>query len=197
MRRTITSVDHEQDHAEWTNASCAAFRLLVALSVVLCALAFAANSIKIKNPLLASTIAEMQGDATLKAARAFHEYLNTGDEALLKQAVAETFTDLTLPPGRPQGPDGLSFASRQLRTAAPDLKVTVVKMIVADDYVTLVMNFTGHFTGTFDNVQGRGQPISFTTADLLRVAQGRVADEWHMRDNLALLQQMGVAKVNS
>ena len=86
--------------------------------------------------------------------------------------------------------------ARQLRTAAPDLKVTVVKIIVADDYVTLVMNVTGHFTGTFDNVQGKGQPIAFTTADLLRVAQGRVSDEWHMRDSLALLQQMGVAKAN-
>jgi predicted ester cyclase len=170
---------------------------VVVLSVTLGALAFGANSIKIDNPLVASTIAGMQGDTTVKAARAFHEYLNTGDEALLKQAVAETFTDHTLPPGRPQGPDGLTFASRQLHTAAPDLKVTVVKMIVADDYVTLVMNFTGHFAGTFDNVQGKGQPISFTTADLLRVAQGRVADEWHMRDNLALLQQMGFAKVNS
>jgi predicted ester cyclase len=169
---------------------------LVALSLALCALAVAANSVKIDN-LVASTIAEMKRDATVKAARAFYEFLNTADEAMFKQAVAETFTDHTLPPGRPQGPDGLSFASRQLRAAAPDLKVTVVKMIVANNYVTIVMNFAGHFTGTYDDVQGKGQPISFTATDLLRVVQGRVADEWHMKDNLALLQQMGIAKVNS
>jgi len=29
----------------------------------------------------------------------------------------------------------------------PDLKVTVEKMIVAGDYVTVHMSFTGHFTG--------------------------------------------------
>ncbi len=36
----------------------------------------------------------------MKAARAFYEFWNTGDEALLKQALAETFT--VLPPTRPK-----------------------------------------------------------------------------------------------
>ena len=169
---------------------------LVALSLALCALALAAGSVRNGNPFVTSTIAEMQRDATVKAARAFYEFLNTGDETLLKQAVAENFTDHTLPPGRRQGLHGLSFASRQFRAAVPDLKVTLVKMIVADDYVTLHMNFAGHFSGTFDNIRGNGQPISFIATDLLRVVNGRVADCWHVKDNLALLQQMGVAKVN-
>jgi predicted ester cyclase len=170
---------------------------LVALSVALSALALAAGGVTIGNPFVASTVAQMQSDATAKAARAFYEFLNTGDEALLKQAVAENFTDHTLPLGRPQGLDGLSFALRRLRAAVPDLKVTLVKMIVADDYVTLLMNFAGHFTGTFDSIRGKDQPISFIATDLLRVVDGRIADSWHVKDNLALLQQMGVAKVNS
>ena len=117
---------------------------LVALSLALSALALVADSVTIGNPFVASTVAEMQRDATVNAARAFYEFLNTGDETLLKQAVAENFTDHTLPPGRPQGPDWLTFASRRFRAAVPDLKVTLVKMIVADDYVTLLMNFAGH-----------------------------------------------------
>ena len=102
-----------------------------------------------------------------------------------------------MPPGRPQGPEGPAFASREFRAAVPDLKVTVEKMIVAGDYVTVHMLFSGHFTGTFGKVQGKDQAISFIAADLLKVGNGRITDNWHIEDNLTLLQQMGIAKVAS
>jgi hypothetical protein len=47
-----------------------------------------------------------------KAARAFYEGWNTGDAAQLQAALSPGFTDHTLPPGRPQGPEGPAFASR-------------------------------------------------------------------------------------
>ena len=130
-------------------------------------------------------------------ARAFYDFWNTGDEAYLKQAIAMNFTDRTLPPGRPQGPEGPAFALRQFRAAVPDLNVTVEKMIVASDYVTVHMRFTGHFTGTFGQTQGQGQPLAFIATDLVKVENGRITDNWHIEDNLTLLQEMGVAKVQS
>jgi predicted ester cyclase len=39
----------------------------------------------------------------------------------------------------------------------PDLAVTVEKMIVANDYVTVHRKFTGHFTGKFGQTSGKGQ----------------------------------------
>jgi predicted ester cyclase len=159
--------------------------------------ALAADGIKINDLVIADRIPAAQREATVKAVRAFYDFWNTGDETLLKQAIAENFTDRTLPPGRPQGPEGPVFASRQFRAAVPDLKVTVEKMIVADNYVTVHMSFTGHFTGTFGRTQGKGQPIDFIATDLVKVANGRITDNWHIEDNLTLLQQMGVAKVGS
>jgi predicted ester cyclase len=70
-------------------------------------------------------------------------------------------------------------------------------MIVAGDYVTVHMHFAGHFTGTFGKARGRGQAISFIATDLVKVENGRITDNWHIEDNLTLLQQMGVAKVAS
>jgi predicted ester cyclase len=145
--------------------------------------------------VVATSIPQSQRDATVKAARAFYEFWNTGDEADLKRAIAPGFTDHTLPPGRPQGPAGPAFASRQFRAAVPDLSVEVEKMIVAGDYVTVHMKFTGHFTGQFGQTKGKGQPIAFIATDLLKVGNGRVTDNWHIEDNLTLLQQMDVAKV--
>ncbi len=171
-------------------------RALAALTLSLSTPALAAESIKINDLVVAATIPEAQRDATMKAVRAFYDFWNTGDEALLKEAVASNFTDHTLPPGRPQGPQGPAFASRRFRAAVPDLKVTVEKMIVAGDYVTVHMIFTGHFTGRFGQTQGKGQPVPFIATDLVKIENGRITDNWHIEDNLTLLQEMGVAKVD-
>jgi predicted ester cyclase len=169
---------------------------LAALMLSLSTPAFAADSVKINDLVVAASIPDAQREATMKAVRAFYEFWSTGDEALLKEAIAPNFTDHTLPPGRPQGPEGPAFASRRFRAAVPDLKVTVEKMIVAGDYVTVHMSFTGHFAGRFGQTQGKGQPISFIATDLVKIENGRITDNWHIEDNLTLLQEMGVARVD-
>jgi predicted ester cyclase len=133
-----------------------------------------------------------QRPAVAAAVRAFYAFWNTGDESFLKDAIAESFTDHTLPPGRPQGPGGPPFASRAFRAAVPDLRVEVRMMVVAGEYVTVHMLFTGHFTGAFGSTRGAGQRISFIATDLLKVHDGRISDNWHLEDNLALLKQMGL-----
>jgi len=170
--------------------------LLAASALSLSAPALAADGVKIDDLIVAAAIPDAQREATLKAVRAFYGFWNSGDQALLKQAIADNFTDRTLPPGRPQGPEGPAFASRQFRAAVPDLAVAVEKMIVAGDYVTVHMKFTGHFTGKLGQSQGKGQPIAFIATDLVKVENGRITDNWHIEDNLTLLQEMGVAKVD-
>src|SRR5258708_8455315 len=131
---------------------------LVASLTLLLTPAFAADSVKINDLIIAGPIPDAQRDATMKAVRAFYDFWNTGDEVLLKEAISSNFTDHALPPGRPQGPQGPAFASRRFRTAVPDLKVTVNKMIVAGDYVTVHMNFTRPFTGRVRPKPGQSQP---------------------------------------
>jgi predicted ester cyclase len=162
-----------------------------ALSIALSAPAFSAD-VKIDELIVGTSIPQVQEDAVIKAARAFYEFWNTGDDALLKQAITPAFIDRTLPSGRPQGPQGPAFASHQFRAAVPDLRVEVKKMIVAGDYVTVHMVFTGHFTGTFGQTQGKGQSINFIATDLLKVTDGGITDNWHIEDNLTLMKQFGL-----
>jgi len=61
--------------------------------------ALSADSVAIDDFVIASTISETERDATANAARAFYEFWNTGDEAVLKQALAENFADHALPRG--------------------------------------------------------------------------------------------------
>ena len=155
-----------------------------------------AEELMIKDLIVASSVPAAQRETTITAAKTFYQFWNTGDESQLKTAIAPNFTDHTLPAGRPQGPAGPAFASINFRAAVPDLSVEVVKMVVAGDYVTVHMEFKGHFTGTFGQTKGNGQPIDFIATDLLKVTNGRITDNWHIEDNLTLLSKMGVAKVN-
>jgi hypothetical protein len=67
------------------------------------------------------------------APRAFYEFWKSGDETFLKRAVAQNFTDRTLPPGRPQGTEGPALP----RVSSAQLRATVQKMVVAGNLVAL------------------------------------------------------------
>jgi hypothetical protein len=90
-----------------------------------------ADELKIDDLVVAASTSPAEREATVAAATAFYQFWNTGDEALLNSAIADTFVDRTLPAGRPQGPQGPAFEN--FRTAVPDLTVEVRKMIMAGD----------------------------------------------------------------
>ena len=54
------------------------------------------------------------------------------------------------------------------------------------------MRFQGHFTGHLGKTVGKGQAVDFIATDLLRIQNGLITDNWHIEDNLTLLQQMGI-----
>ncbi|MDO8049873.1 ester cyclase [Janthinobacterium sp. SUN211] len=136
-------------------------------------------------------------DKVALAARRYAAFWQSGDPVLARQALADDFTDRSLPAGRPQGLAGPLQASQVFHAAVPDLQVAIEDMLVAGDRVTLRLHFTGRFTGVFPtpqgSLQGQGQAIDFYAFDLYRVnAQGRISDNWHLEDNLTLLRQLGV-----
>jgi len=52
-------------------------------------------------------------------------------------------------------------------------------------------SFTGRFTGSFKNLKSDGRKISFRAVDIYRVQNGQISDNWHLEDNLSLMQQLG------
>ena len=144
------------------------------------------------------SIPEPQREAMALAARRYYAFWDTGDVAYANAALAPDFVDRNLPAGRPQGPEGPVFASKNFRTAVPDLHVEIEEMLIVSDRVIGRLRFTGHFTGTFGQGaaarQGDGRAIDFTAIDIYRIANGRIAENWHLEDNLTLLQQLGAVR---
>jgi predicted ester cyclase len=83
-------------------------------------------------------------------------------------------------------------ASRFVRAAIPDLRADLLQMIVAGDRVTVHYRFHGHFTGRWAQTAGTGQAVDFIATDIYRVARGKITDNWHIEDNLALMRQLGL-----
>jgi predicted ester cyclase len=147
---------------------------------------------KPQETIVAPGMAPTETTAVLKPVEAFYGFWINGSADLLRQALSPQFIDHTLPPGRPQGPTGPAIASKAFLTAVPDLQMAVVQRLVVGDRVVSHLHFTGHFTGTFQDVHGAGQPVSFIATDIVRVRNGRITDNWHLEDNLTFLKQIGL-----
>jgi predicted ester cyclase len=149
-----------------------------------------------KSVVIDRSIPASQREAMALTARRYYAFWNTGDVAYANAALAPDFIDRSLPAGRPQGPEGPVFASKNFRAAVPDLHVDVEEMMVVGDRVVGRLRFAGHFTGTFGSGagarQGDGRAVDFIATDIYRIANGRIAENWHLEDNLTLLQQIGV-----
>ncbi|MEA1649776.1 ester cyclase [Nitrospirillum sp. BR 11164] len=167
--------------------------LAFALTASPLALAAGADTlVQPKHVTVDASLPKAQADAEILAALRYATFWSTGDEALAHAALAPHFTDRTLPPGRAQGVPGPLAASAFVRAAIPDLTASVEQLVVAGDRVTVHFRFQGHFTGHFGDVQGKGQTVDFIATDLYRVQDGRIAENWHIEDNLTLLRQLGV-----
>ncbi|MFW0700109.1 ester cyclase [Pantoea sp. R13S299] len=125
------------------------------------------------------------------AARRYATFWNTGDENFARQSLANDFIDKTPPEGRKQGLKGALMASRTFRSAIPDLSCEVEQMIVAGDRVVSHLHFRGHFTGTFDQLKGKGQKVDFLATDIYQIKAGQIQANWHIEDNLTLMKQLG------
>ncbi|TDA44198.1 ester cyclase [Burkholderia pyrrocinia] len=155
-----------------------------------------ANAADLAAPLhltVAAGLPAAQATDQILAARRYATFWDTGDETLARAALAADFTDRTLPAGRAQGLPGPLAASRTMRAAIPDLHCEIEQMIVAGDRVVVHLRFRGHFTAVFGNTTGHGQAVDFIATDIYRIAAGRIAENWHIEDNLTLMRQLGVA----
>ncbi|MBR8212003.1 ester cyclase [Burkholderia cenocepacia] len=156
------------------------------------AAAHAADLVEPHTLTVAAGLPAAQVRAQILAARRYGSFWNTGDPALARAALAADFIDRTLPPGREQGVAGPLAASGTVRGAIPDLRCDIEQMIVAGDRVVVHLHFRGHFTGTFNGTAGRGQAIDFIATDIYRIDHGRIAENWHIEDNLTLMRQLGL-----
>jgi|GraSoiStandDraft_4_1057263.scaffolds.fasta_scaffold144261_3 predicted ester cyclase len=95
-----------------------------------------------------------------------------------------------------QGHDGLRAFHEALWKAFPDVRLTVEDLVVETDRAALRYRLQGTHRGPYLGVAPTGLRFDVEGLTLLRVADGRVMEEWHSPTELAILRQLGAVQAN-
>jgi predicted ester cyclase len=117
--------------------------------------------------------------------------------AALDAVIAEDFVGHDLPPGSPPGPTPLKEFRRRVHAAFPDTTIVVEDMVEEGDRVAGRNSVTGTHLGEFQGIAPTGQQITFELFDIVRIANGKIAERWGTFDRGGLLERLRAASAHN
>ena len=125
--------------------------------------------------------------------RAFDE-VAMGDMTAVDEIIAPEFVRHDLAGGpETHGPDGVKRLIAGLRTAFPDLRMTIEDIFSDGDKVVVRFTASGTHSGPFMVIAPTGRAVTWSGVNIYRVADGRIRETWQLADGLGLLRQLGAA----
>jgi len=91
-----------------------------------------------------------------------------------------------------QGIDAYKQFLSMYLTASPDLHFTIEDQMAEGDKVVTRYTAGGTHLGPFMGIPPTGKQVTATGMSIIRVANGKIVEEWANGDDLGLLQQLGV-----
>lgn len=131
-----------------------------------------------------------QGNKTI-VRRFVEEFQNGGNESAAEELLAADFVDHSPFPGVSPDREGVKRLFAALRQAFPDLRARIHDQLAEKDRVATRKTFRGTHRGEFLGIAPTGRSVSFDVIDVVRVADGRIAEQWNIIDLMGLLQQIG------
>ena len=89
---------------------------------------------------------------------------------------------------RPKDATAAYFASRL--KGMPDLAVSIEAMVVNADMFAASFVYEGTHQGVYFGIAPTGKKLRFTSCDIFRVADGKIAEHWGMGDIAGTLAQL-------
>lgn len=130
--------------------------------------------------------------------RFVEDFLNGGDLAVLEELVTPDYTSHVggLTAAAPPGPEEWKRRSGALRTAFPDLHATIEDLLAVDDKVVLRYRVRGTHRGAFWGSAPTGKEVTYTGIMIMRLRDGKLAEEWTEADLLGLTRQIHPSPAN-
>lgn len=113
-----------------------------------------------------------------------------GDESVAAELIHPQ-ADTPYNPQLPVGPAGTMAWVGVLRSAFPDLKVTLESVVAEEGFVCGRMLLQGTHEGVFLGVPPSGRPVSFEQMAITKVSGGRIVTTWFQADLAGAMQQLG------
>ncbi len=122
----------------------------------------------------------------------YEEVLNQHNLAAMEKYIAPDCMDHTLPPGMPQGIEGVKMFTSIFLTAFPDIRNKAEDMIAEGDKVVARISFDGTHQGAFQGIPPTGKQVKVPGIDIVRISGGKIVEHWSNFDQMGMLQQLGV-----
>jgi steroid delta-isomerase-like uncharacterized protein len=131
--------------------------------------------------------------ANKELSRRFTELFSTGDAALAQEVLSpEVALHGTAADGELHGIGALMEFVGAYREAFPDARSTVEDQIAEGDTVVTRWRARGTHRGALGHIAATGREFEIGGITVERIADGKIAEVWVARDELALLQQLGM-----
>jgi steroid delta-isomerase-like uncharacterized protein len=124
--------------------------------------------------------------------RRFTELFSTGDEALADEILSPDLVfHGTAGDGELRGIDAMKRLVAGYRRAFPDAHSTVEDQIAEDDKVVTRWRARGSHRGQLGPIAVTNREFAMDGITIERIADGRIAEAWVVRDELGLLGHLG------
>lgn len=124
--------------------------------------------------------------------RMIEEAWNENNPDALEEFVAPDVFNHNAVPEHQHGIDGVKHILGWVRASFPDARLDIEDMIAEGDKVAARMTSSGTHKGEFVGIPPTGKRVSVQHVHWFRLADGKVVEQWSVRDDLGQMQQMGV-----
>jgi steroid delta-isomerase-like uncharacterized protein len=132
-------------------------------------------------------------DNKLLVRRFYEEVWNRGNVEVATEIFAEDYVRHDLRPSEAEaGGAGQAKIAAGFRAAFPDLSFHVDLVVAEGDLVAARWTAEGTHRGPWGGMQPTGKHARFSGVNFFRIHNGKVVEIWHHRDDLGLMQQVGV-----
>jgi steroid delta-isomerase-like uncharacterized protein len=127
--------------------------------------------------------------------RRFYAELDNLNPAVIDELVADDFVNHSPPPFPvPEGREGLKQAFELFQRATPGSH-EILDQVAEGDKVVTRLRAAGTHDADLPGVPRTGNALDVTATVVHRIEDGKIAEKWSDRDELSLLQQLGVVSL--
>ena len=140
---------------------------------------------------LAASTDPVTDDNKALARRYVEEIVNQNKSEVADEIIASEYVYHGRGP-EGKGPEVVKEFVDMYRVAFPDIQLTIEDMIAEGDRVAVRLNATGTNTGPLGDTPPTGKPVNLAAIFIIRVAEGKVVEEWEVVDELGMMEQLGL-----
>ena len=124
--------------------------------------------------------------------RIIEEVVNKGDLAVVDEVMASNYV-YHFPGMEIKGPEGFKKFVTMMRTAFPDLHVTINDMVAEGNMVASRFTLRGTFKGELMGMAPTRKQLTYPEAVFIHFEGGKEVEAWPDADSLTMYQQLGVS----